>query len=183
MEVGGEPTEATGSWFPPDGSDWVLTFQLKTINGRVECIGMEIRSFTGREPLTAKRLRELPFARELERARQSELDRNELMMDLARRMGGRIPELEEANSLLLSGKPRQRARYTHKDLQRVATVYRELWLGDGKSPGSKSPTRDTANVLGLRYQQAAKLVQRCRRNGLLPQTDQGVARGSTEETE
>ena len=88
----------------------------------------------------------------------------------ARLRGGRC------RPLLASGKPRQRGRYTINEYQRVAAVYDKACRD-----GSRSPTRDTAEALGLRLNQAVKLVQRCRRMDLLPQTEPGVALGSTEE--
>ena len=175
MAASDEPYEVTSSWSPPDGSDWVLTFRLKNVDGRTECVGMRIVSFADREPLTAQTMRALPFARELERAGLVRLARDERFKDLARRMGGRVPELGPA-PLLASGKPRQRRKYTTGDYKRASTVYRELWKA-----GSKSPTRDMAEALGLRPDQAAKLIERCRSKGFLPQTDPGVARGATEE--
>lgn len=178
MTTDGEPYEVRTSWSSPDGSDWVLTFRLRSIRGRVECSGFAITSFADREPLRAETLRALPFIREFERARRVELERNERLVELAGRMDGRVPELEGLRPLLASGKPRRRARFTTRDLSRVAEAYRDAWRA-----GSKSPTRDTAEALGLAYNQAQKLVQRCRRMTppLLPPTDQGVALGPTDD--
>ena len=178
-----EPYELTALWDAPDGSLWQLTFRLQSIGGRQECVGMGLVSCQDR-PLTTPVLRALPFARELDRAWQGARSRDERLKDLMRRVGVLVPEPEQARPETARGKPRQRARYTIKDYQRVATVYRELWT----SGETKSPTRDTAEALGLRYNQAAKLIQRCRTSevGLLPPTDQGLggcARGSTEEDE
>jgi hypothetical protein len=176
--------EAPNSWVGPDGSDWSLTFLLKKINGRTECIGMEIRSFADREPLTSKTMRALPFGKELDRAVQAELGRNERLMNLAARLGGRVPELETQNAALTQrGKPRQRASYKGGFYEHVAETYRVLC-----SEGSKAPTRDTAKALGLRYSQAAKIIQRCRSSEppLLPPTRRGiggVALDSAEEAE
>ena len=177
MEANSEPYAVTKSWAAPDGSDWVLTFRLKTLGGRPECVGMDIASLGDRAPLRSQTLRALPFAGELEQALQAQLDRDGRLKDLARRMGGRVPELE-SSPLTTKGTPRRRARYTVKDYERVAQVYRERC-----ELRSKTPTHDTAEILGLRYQQAAKLIQRCReeRYSLLPPT--GITRGSKEEGE
>jgi len=173
----GEPREVTTSWFAPDGSDWVLTFRLKRIKGRTECVGMEVASFGDREPLRAHTLRALRFASELEKARRGEDDRRERLIDVARRLGGRIPELEAATPMLASGKPRQRRSYTIGDYQRAAAVYSGFCAA-----GSKAPTSDTAEALGLRPAQAAKLIERCRRlHNYLPTTAPGVARGLAQE--
>lgn len=177
MGTSDEPYEVTSSWFARDGSDWVLTFRLKSVNGRTECVGMGISSFADRERMTALRLREVPFGRELERAWSGGLARDERLRDLVRRFGGDIPDLGPA-PLLASGKPRQRRKYTTRDYLQASAVYSELCKGPHPS---KSPTRDAAEALGLRPDQAAKLIQRCRSMGFLPPTDPGVARGSTEE--
>lgn len=170
-------------WYEPDESEWSLTFRLQRINGRMECVGMAIDAFPpGSRILKAPTLRALPFARELDRAVQEELERNARLTDIARRMGGRVPELEEQTAALTQrGKPRQRARYTHKTYKQVAAKYREL-----SDAGVRAPTRETAKALGLRYAQAAKIIQRCRNMDppLLPPTQQGVggvAGDSTEE--
>ena len=48
----------------------------------------------------------------------------------------------------------------------------------GKAGGTKSaPTKAVAETLGLTYDQAAKLVQRCRKIGLLGGTEKGIAGG------
>lgn len=177
MGASGDPHEVRTSWFAPDGSDWVLTFRLKRIGGRTECVGMEVASFGDRTPLRAQTLRALRFTSELDRARRREDDRRERLRAVARRLGGRIPELE-ATPLLANGKPRQRRSYSIPYYQHAAAVYRELC-----EAGSEAPTRDTAEVLGLRPAQAAKLIERCRIKGYLPKTKPGVARGSTEEGE
>ena len=176
MGASGEPREVTTSWFAPDGSDWVLTFRLKRITGRTECVGMEVASFGDREPLRAHTLRALRFASELEKARRGEDDRRERLIDVARRLGGRIPELEAATPMLASGKPRQRRSYTIGDYQRAAAVYSGFCAA-----GSKAPTSDTAEALGLRPAQAAKLIERCRLHNYLPTTAPGVARGLAQE--
>jgi hypothetical protein len=99
-------------------------------------------------------------------------------MDLGRRLGGDVSELADEAALLAEGAGREGGRhapYTKDQLRRVAAEYLRAY-----ADGSTSPTRDTAEALGLRYVQAAKLVQRCRAKGLLPETVQGIARGATD---
>jgi hypothetical protein len=173
----GEPYEAGTIWGAPDGSEWSLSFHVKRIAGRPECVGLDIRPHPypfarlRERPLRAAHLR-FPFAALLARALGDEgvtRRSDEMLEDLARRMGGRVPELEPARLETTRGKPRQRPRYTTNDYQCVATVYRELWKA-----GSRSPGRDTAEALGLRPDQAAKLIQQCRLKGYLPKTNPGV---------
>jgi len=151
----GEPHEATTTWQDPDGLEWRVTYYLKRLAGRVECIGVRIDSYPEPRPLRATVLRELPMARLLDEARREEVSRLDRLDDLGRRLGGR--------------------RYTTEDLKRVADKWQQRW-----EEGSDSPTRDTAQALGLRYNQAAKMVERCRKQGLLPRTAPGIARGFPE---
>ena len=160
-----ETSDLTALWDAPDGSLCRLTFTVKRIGGRLELVGFELRSLSDR-PVRAAWLRTLKLEAEFEQAREAELSRDERLIDLGRRMGGRNLDLE---------REAQRVRRTPEDLERVVHVYRELWRD-----GSTAPTRDTAKALGLRYHQAAKLIQRCRREGLLPTTQKGIARGATE---
>lgn len=168
------PYQLGSGWTAPDGTYWELTFWLKEVSGRPECIGFGMMSSDG-SPLKVSTLRGLPFASELDRAWRGEETMADHLGHSPTWQGGEVPaELPPTKR----GTERQRARYTTADLQRVAAVYRELW-----EARSKAPTRGTANALGLRPDQAAKLVQRCRRMGLLPQTERGVPRGSAEEVE
>lgn len=173
-----KPYEVSKFWDAPDGSAWHLVFWLKRIAGRPECVGLELHASHPERPLRAKTLRALKFSSELEQTREGAHARLERLADLGRRFGVEFP-LADEQAMTAGGKPRQRARYTSKDLQRAADVYRERCETDK----SKSPTRDTAEILGLRYDQTAKLIHRCRGLGLLPPTAPGVARGATEEDE
>lgn len=184
-----DPHEAQTVWEAPDGSEWRLSFYVKRVDGRPECVGLDIRPYP--YPFAAQRERPLrsshlrfPFAAMLARAQGDEASarRRARLMDVMRRLGGDVSELEDEASVMVRDdglKSGKHAKYTRADLERVAAIYREAW-GGGTRP-SKSPTRDTADTLGIPYNQAAKLVQRCRGLGLLPPTAPGVARGSTEE--
>ena len=149
-------SDLTALWDAPDGSPCRLTFTVKRIGGRLELVGFELRSLSDR-PVRAAWLRTLKLEAEFEQAREAELSRDERLIDLG---------LE---------REAQRVRRTPEDLERVVHIYRELWRD-----GSTAPTRDTAKALGLRYHQVAKMIQRCRREGLLPTTQKGIARGATE---
>lgn len=176
VKESGGPYEVSKFWDAPDGSAWRLVFWLKRIAGRPECVGLELHASHPERPLRAKTLRALKFSSELEQTREGEHARLERFADLGRRVGVVWDLPADERAMTTGGKPRQRARYTSKDLQRAADVYRERWIDK-----SKSPTRDTAEILGLRYDQTAKLLHRCRRLGFLPPTAPGVARGATEE--
>lgn len=182
VEESGGPYEAVTIWEAPSGSQWRLTFALKRVEGRPECVGLEVVSLPDFEhperPLNAKTMRALQFSGELDRARRGQAARDDRLIDLGRRLGGSVSGLAEERAVMAPGEGKARKRYTTKDLQRVAAEYSRAWSAE---PPSKSPTRDTSELLGLRYDQTAKLIQRCRKLGLLPSTDKGVARGATEE--
>jgi hypothetical protein len=145
-------------------------------------VGLDIRScpdaYHPERPLGATTMRDLDFATQLARARRDALPLLGRLMDLGRRLGGDVSELADEAALMAEGAGREGGRhapYTKDQLRRVAAEYLEAY-----ADGSTSPTRDTAEALGLRYDQAAKLVQRCRAKGLLPETVRGVARGATD---
>lgn len=186
-----DPHEAQTIWEAPDGSQWRLSFYVKRVDGRPECVGLDIRpqpypfAAQRERPLRSSHLR-FPFAAMLARAQGDEASarRRARLMDLGRRLGGDVSALAEEASVMVRDdglKSGKHAKYTRADLERVATAYRSAWSGDDNMPPSRSPTRDVADKLGIPYNQAAKLVQRCRGLGLLPPTAPGVARGSTEE--
>jgi hypothetical protein len=174
-------------WNAREGSEWHLTFYFKPIAGRVECVGFEIRPspYPGRQGqrLTATTLRDLDFATQLAQAQRRNLEMIEGLIDIGQRIsGGRAaPDaslLREA-AILAQGAGQERGRrrhapYTEDQLGVVVAEYLRAY-----ARGSRSPTRDMAEALGIPYARASKLVRRCRAKGLLPKTTQGVARGAT----
>ena len=183
----GKAVEAMTTWEATDGSQWQLFFHVKRIAGRAECVGLDIRScpdaYHPERPLGATTMRDLDFATQLARARHNTLSHTEHLMSTFRRVfadapGLDVSELADEAAVLAQGAGREGGRhapYTKDQLRRVAAEYLQAY-----ADGSTSPTRDTAEALGLRYVQAAKLVQRCRAKGLLPETVQGIARGATD---
>lgn len=193
MKDRGEPFSAVTTWEAPDGSLWWLCFYVERIAGRAECVGLDIRSHPDAEhperALSATTMRDLDFATQLARARRDALPRLRRLMDVGRRvrfhtqrgdiLHGDVSELEREAVAMAESVGQEGGRhapYTKDQLKRVVAEYLQAY-----ADGSTSPTRDTAEALGLRYGQAAKLVQRCRGLGLLPETVQGVARGATGE--
>ena len=188
-----EVVEAMTMWEATDGSQWQLFFHVKRIAGRAECVGLDIRScpdaYHPERPLGATTMRDLDFATQLRLARRNTVLHTESLMKMGMRIrlhhsdgtveaGRDVFGLAEEVALLAEGVGREGGRhaaYTKEQLTSVAAAYLKAY-----ADGSTSPTRDTAEALGLRYVQAAKLVQRCRAKGLLPATVQGVARGATD---
>ncbi len=180
-----EPLEAVITWKATDGSLWQLCFYVKPVAGRAECVGLDITSHPYAEgpergTLSAATMRDLDFATQLARARRDALPRLRRLMDLGRRLGVLDDsELADEAAVMAQGAGREGGRhapYTKDERKRVVDEYLQA-----VATGSTTPTRDVSEHLGMSRHQAAKLVQRCRKKGLLPKTDRGVARGATEE--
>jgi len=195
-----EAYEAVDLWRSPSGDPWLITFQLVEVAGRIECAGMWIRSETSEpgaepRPLTTQTLRALNFATRLLEARRgsaaSERSFAAAMLRFSEDHGaprtpgrpavkvspevaGRLCDAAEAYAAAIAPPPGlkdgRRARFTRRDLELVAELYNRL-----NADGSPSPTRDTAEAMGLPRTTVAKLVMRARRAGLLPKTRQGVS--------
>jgi hypothetical protein len=191
--------EARGFWKSSSGDEWQLRFKLVEINGRMECVGLDMRSAdadpgAAPRPLLAKTVRELPYASMLTTARRETaalyLRLGEFGVRQAEDPSGRKPWTTperaretraglQATAQIIRPPDGQKsvrhARHTRAELERVAEVYTEAHRSGG---GTKSaPTKAVAETLGLTYDQAAKLVQRCRKIGLLGGTEKGIAGG------
>ncbi len=195
MEWEDEEQGAWCLWRSKDGKPWWVSFRLVEIEGRMECVGMEVRSWPDDEggapsQLYASTLRELPFADVLARARREragKLDQRAESWKTISQPGSKITvdpltalalTAMDKHDAALMNPPGQKggrhAKYTLADLARVAALYSEKWTG-----GSTSPTKDVATALGLTPNVAAKLVMRCRdpKIGLLGPTEKRKAGG------
>jgi hypothetical protein len=181
-----------GAGFPDDvdDDDW-------SIDGDEEQRWLRsiVRSGLGAEEMSQPRrllaatIREMRFAEVLEGARRREVTLLRAGVDAIRgtptfpaqfkpgTMEHLAVQLEaEAASL---DQPRTRSgrhkKYQRGDLERVASVYRKAFQA-----GSRSPTKDVAETLGLSRNQAAKLVMRCRdpQESLLAPTQKRRAGGT-----
>jgi len=72
-----------------------------------------------------------------------------------------------------TGKARASRAYSRDYLERVAKAYTAAY----RDFDPTSPTKHVEAVFDLTTDQARKMVQRCRRMGLLPPTDKYKARG------
>jgi len=209
--------EESWVWWPPrGGKPWLLTFAFLELGGRLECVGMEIRSYALRDetpetppgqlgdaepgaaiiavedvaaestgfsrfasprPLRATTLRQLDFANLLRHVQGTIVADFARDAETLRASGGDPwgPAVLEAASGALQPPERRGGRplkYTRAHLERVAELYRAAY-----GSGSTRPTKDVGVQLGLSRDQAAKLVQRCRRLGLLGPTERRKAGG------
>lgn len=151
-------------WRSASGSEeWLVAMRWQVLNGRAECVGLEIVSAAPADewqgkllgkrkrrrgrPVTATLLRQLPIGRIIasERAGLAWLD------DSFQEAGTRRPKATPAH------------------LQEAADVYREAW----------AKGHPTGRALQEHFQVSAsaarKLAFQARQAGLLPKTDPGVA--------
>jgi hypothetical protein len=178
-------------WPDPRKGPWLLTVTWGSVNGRVEVVGLEMRSAkrSGRpgeeDPLEQRlgewlpptsRFDDNPTGREpvpvsAEAWRSVPVGR---IVDELRAHAVRDREDLEpfygAEALRAWRRPRSRTAATLED---VAAIYRQAWQA-----GDRKPTTAVAERLKIAHSTAAKRVQRAREAGLLPATTKGRAVGS-----
>lgn len=189
-------SDVVNTWRSKDGQEWQLTFTLAEVSGRRECIAFEIKSAVGNidhvlgefhsdhagevSVLSATVLRDMRFTSELALAQRETAALHGAAAEMAARAAEqRVPpgetrdEIREAHiangereaafvEAPLGTKSGRRTKYVREDFERVAAAYKAAF-----AEGSTSPTADVARQLGLGHNQTAKIVQRCRRDGLL----------------
>jgi hypothetical protein len=152
------------------------------VNGRRECVGIDVRSFKvdedgayrllrrgGRlEVVTTALIRSLPVASLVRDIRRG-------LSDLASHVAGDPERSEKDRATLLarSSELAKSPRRVHEDdhFAKVADIYRAAWsAGD-------PPTKAVAEQMGATRSAAAKWVARARQLGLLGATEQRVAGG------
>jgi len=199
-------------WRDGGGRAWLVVFDLANLGGRIECVGVAVRSSLGAlrdprcmgadlysplwewidpepvpaagegvslRPLQAVTLRQFPLAETLERARHEYAG---LLQQFAQQLA-ELPELppwadladyeETAKTYEASTRrPGRPSKYSAAWLRTAAGIYE----GAVRS-GERAPTKLMGDSLGLTPNQAKKVVQRCRRAGLLLPTARGKAGG------
>ena len=190
-------TSVAHVWRSPDGQEWAVTFLLVEIEGRIECVGVDVRSSAddataAPTPLRALTLRKLPFADVLARARREraqELAGEAKWWQTYPHPESKFGAKVKADPLTALAKgawaARQAARldppdqkggrrpkHTMAELEAVAAIYSDAcdW--------TTAPTKEVAMVLEVKVNVAAKLVMKCRRVGLLGPTERRKAGGA-----
>jgi len=191
-----EPVYGGTAWVPGstsadsvDEEDWSIADGEEQVRRR-----QSVREEIGANELSVPRtmravtLRELKFAEVLESTLRREVGFRRAMVDAIRGdfydkafgHGAFEPMAaqweKEAAALDQPRTPSgRRRRYQRKDLERVAAVYRAAYAA-----GSRSPTKDVSETLGISRSTAAKLVMRCRdpRENLLSPTLKSKAGGT-----
>ncbi len=160
--------------WPDSDGPWEITLWWAPVEGRMECVGIDIRSFrqprkqhlvgsasqlpgTDPQAVSTSLLRSLPLGRILEAKRT---DHAGLASEMFR----------EEPSRRWHAPKRRRAKYGPEHFAEVARVYREAFTRN------RTPTRAVARHFEVSPTAAAKWVVRCRDLGLLPKTTRGRAR-------
>lgn len=177
-----------GQWPDPLSGPVYLTFHWAEIDGIPECVGLDVRLFhekkgalytaPGAEPqaITATLFRQIPVASLIEeRAKFLKL------MSAYSAAGGKgsNPKARSAAKSMAEAFDKRATRHagsrrywTRERLETVAEVYRDALAR------KDAPTRAVAEAIPVSHSMAAKLVRRCRDEGLLGQTGQGKAGGA-----
>lgn len=161
-------------------ADQTIRFRFRTINGRLECVGVEV--IRERHPITTSFMREIRWSELIEAKKQINLKRAH---SWARRKGlptSRLPStaelIQEAERMIpeweaslgsgRGGRPRE---LQPEHFATVAEVYSAAFAA------GIPPTREVAQRFNVSRSTAAKWVARARDARLLPRTKQRVARG------
>lgn len=155
-----------------------LTLYYEWLEGRMECVGMDIRPTpkpgaldippkpgTEPEPLTTSRLRAIPLAKLIDKHRPAWTS----SITTADMDGTIYTQTQDFRS---RPRPRggRRPKYGPEHYAEVARVYREAYASN------RTPTLAVARHFKATSSAAAKWVAKCRDDGLLPKTSQGKAR-------
>jgi len=163
-----------GLWPDPKNGPWMIVLTWAPMDGRMECVGVEIRSYVedgmdmdlegaqlrGAEvtPMSAETWRQVPIASVIA------ADRTRTVEWLESTKAGGGPGFEVKDWAGTGRKPRHSA-------SRVAEIYTEAWQR------GEHPTKAVAEALGISSSAAAKQVSRARALGALPPTMKGRAKG------
>lgn len=171
IKNGDHLTPSSRLWPDPENGPWLITFRWQAINGRAECIGIDVTSVRPADasswmgggklpeigiPLTTSVLRGVRLSELIAEERES----------MARVYDDFFRESETAATYRGAGQMREGTR---RRLERVVEAYREAWQQ------GKPPTQTVAKRLNISVSAAAKLVARARQVGMLPPTRPGVA--------
>ena len=160
---------------------WCVVFSWAPLNARLECVGVEIRSYRGEQahqtelqenadpvPLSASLIRSVPLAGLIEEERPKAVAQSQVMASLAK--GSRFATARVASPKKPVRGGRRRL-YGRDHFAAVAKVYADAWQT------KSGPTTAVARRWTVSVSTAAKWVARARQMGLLGATQQGRAGG------
>jgi hypothetical protein len=172
-------------WPDEHSGPWLIRVMLAPIKGRREPVGLEIRSYRGRDEawppelpvwdqnppvLTTSVLRELPFATMIADLRRETAAGDIELYDRLEGQPGFHTEAERAELRQLKSAAAAdlaAPRRNTTGLREVAAVYRQAWKG------GRPPTQAVADHFTISQSAAAKRVSRARQAGYLPPTTRG----------
>jgi hypothetical protein len=154
---------------------WLLTFHWQAIDGRPECVGLDIASSLPERTIEERAAgwAQLPEVGQplrtgvLRDLRLSELIQEERVR--AEHLRRDVFETLDAGSAYAPAKNARPA--TVRRMEMAAAAYREAWAVGGQ------PVRAVALRLGITQNAAKNLVARARAAGMLPPTSAGVPAG------
>ena len=170
--------EDTRLWPNPHRGPWLVRVMWANVQGRLECAGLEIRSYRegaqawppelptrDQEPaiLTTTVIRKLPFATIVADLRREKAKAHRAFIDFLAAQPEYESEADQAKLRRLRSAGSRRASANAE----VAQVYRQAWE-DGRPP-----TRAVAAYFTISQSAAAKRVSRARQAGYLPATTRG----------
>lgn len=181
-----KPVIARHSWKWEDsrGGRWIVHTTWAEVNGRAECVGVELRSWIqdyrsrlepmpdGLKPVTTTVWRELNVGSAINKLRNSKAAQLRKMLAHSRQIPARRVE-EMKKSLERHAAPRIGRPPEHgaDHFERVARVYAKAWAR------GRAPTKAVSEHFHISRSQAAKWVQRARGLGFLSPTTSGKAGG------
>lgn len=165
---------------------WLIVLSWSVLRGRVECVGVELRSHRqddeelgfswGRlekqlgdpRPVTATLWREFAIGGVIDKARR---DARTTVERLLAGNPALQPRLEKESSMWRpsGGRPPE---YSPAHFVKVADTYADAWRR-----GWRNPTQEVAQKFHVSHSTAAKWVARARTKGLLGPTEKGRAGG------
>jgi hypothetical protein len=153
-------------WRAKDGL-YDITLRFAPIDGRMECVGVDVQPVPGTRPVTAVALHSLPLGKLIEKRRKQAGD-IVVKVDTV----GAIAWVGQPVVVTVSRRGGRPPRYGPEHWQEVALIYRDAYE---HSP-NRTPTRAVARHFKVSDTAAAKWVAKCRRLELLPKTTRGKAR-------
>ncbi len=183
------PQTISTTWRDSAGTTWLVEVAFAPVAGRLECVGVAVRSFRGDAPLrkvpvepagvlSAVVLRQVPIGRLVTELREAMA--RHYHPDTVVLLNDDEPEPpqdeEHRQYALWARSPRGRPRLDEEHYREVAQVYQTAWQR------GRAPTRAVARRFHLSDSGAAKQVQRARALGLLGKAAGRGIPGVKEET-
>lgn len=173
MDPDRAPSPAVRLWPDAARGPWAVVTHWTAIDGRAECVGIEVRSFR-HDGETDNPWRQLPLQYETTGTVTTSLVRGipiaQVISDTRRAEAAGfqfdVPEQRDEAWAAERRVWQGLSRY-----EEAARIYSEAYKA------GRSPTRAVARYFQISYAAAAKLVVRARQHGLLPPTTPGRASG------